>query len=97
LSYLENNLYIFFYLKGFYISKDEIFKCLRKLKNEKASGEDEIINEYIKSTVNQFINVYEKIFNVIFDNGIMQFQKRLQSEHIILSGISFAEARLVFT
>ena len=27
-------------------------------------GEDEIINEYIKSTVNQFINV-------IFDNGIM--------------------------
>jgi hypothetical protein len=34
-------------------------------------GEDEIINEYIKSTVNQFINVYEKLFNVIFDNGIM--------------------------
>jgi hypothetical protein len=27
-------------------------------------GEDEIINEYIKSTVNQFINF-------IFDNGIM--------------------------
>jgi hypothetical protein len=23
------------------------------------------------STVNQFINVYEKIVNVIFDNGIM--------------------------
>ena len=42
-----------------------------KLKNEKASGDDEIINEYIKSTVNQFINVYEKLFNVIFDNGIM--------------------------
>ena len=40
------------------ITKDEIFKCVRKLKNEKASGEDEIINEYIKSTVNQFINVY---------------------------------------
>jgi hypothetical protein len=37
----------------------------------KASGEDEIINEYIKSTVNQFINVYEQLFNVIFDNGIM--------------------------
>jgi hypothetical protein len=53
------------------VNKDEIFKCVRKLKNEKASGEDEIINEYIKSTVNQFINVYEKLFNVIFDNGIM--------------------------
>ena len=29
------------------IRKDEIFKCVRKLKNEKASGEDEIINECI--------------------------------------------------
>jgi hypothetical protein len=37
----------------------------------KVSGEDEIINEYIKSTVTQFISVYEKLFNVIFDNGIM--------------------------
>ena len=27
-------------------TKDEIFKCVRKLKNEKASAEDEIINEY---------------------------------------------------
>jgi hypothetical protein len=53
------------------IRKDEIFKCVRKLKNEKASDEDEIINEYIKSTVSQFINVYEKLFNVIFDNAIM--------------------------
>ena len=42
-----------------------MFKCVRKLKSEKASGEDEIINEYVKSTVNQFINVYEKLFNVI--------------------------------
>ena len=47
------------------ITKDEIFECVRKLKSEKASGEDEIINEYVKSTVNQFINVYEKLFNVI--------------------------------
>ena len=53
------------------ITKDEIFKCVRKLKNEKASGEDEIIKEYVNNTMNQFINVYEKLFNVIFDNGIM--------------------------
>jgi hypothetical protein len=25
----------------------------------------------MKSTVTQFINIYEKLFNVIFDNGIM--------------------------
>jgi hypothetical protein len=40
-----------------YISKEEMLKCIQKLKNEKACGEDEIINEYIKSTSNQFINI----------------------------------------
>ena len=54
-----------------YISKEEILKCIRKLKNEKACGEDEIINEYIKSTSNQFINIYEKLFNIIFDKGLV--------------------------
>jgi hypothetical protein len=48
-----------------YISKEEILKCIHKLKNEKACGEDEIINEYIKSTSNQFINIYEKLLNII--------------------------------
>jgi hypothetical protein len=33
-----------------YISQNEIFKCIKNLKNNKACGEDEIINEYIKST-----------------------------------------------
>ena len=31
-----------------YIQKDEIIKCIQKLKNNKAGGEDAIINEYIK-------------------------------------------------
>jgi hypothetical protein len=44
---------------------------MQKLKNEKACGEDEIINEYIKSTSNQFINIYEKLFNIIFDKGFV--------------------------
>ena len=40
-----------------YISKEDILKCIQKFKNDKACGEDEIINEYmyIKSTSNQFI------------------------------------------
>ena len=29
------------------ITKHEIFQCVRNLKNEKSSGEDEIINECI--------------------------------------------------
>ena len=34
-------------------------------------SKDEIINEYIKSTSNQFINIYEKLFNIIFDKGFV--------------------------
>jgi hypothetical protein len=36
------------------ISKEEIPKCIKKLKNNKACGEDKVINEYIKSTINTF-------------------------------------------
>ena len=54
-----------------YISQNEIFKCIKNLKNNKACGEDEIINEYIKSTSNRFIHIYEKLFNIIFDTGIL--------------------------
>jgi hypothetical protein len=53
------------------IEKEEILKCIEKLKNNKASGEDAIINEYIKATSDQFIVVYEKLFNLIFKSGIV--------------------------
>jgi hypothetical protein len=41
------------------------------LKNNKARGEDAIINKYIKTTSNQFIEIYEKLFNLIFDAGFI--------------------------
>jgi hypothetical protein len=47
------------------------FKCIKNLKNNKACGDDCIINEYIKSTSNQFIELYENIFNLIFKSGII--------------------------
>ena len=55
------------------ISREEMFDCIKKLKKDKASGEDGIINENIKYTAHQFINihVYEKLFNLIFDGGII--------------------------
>ena len=37
------------------ISKEEILKCIKILKNNKVCGEDLVINEYIKSTTNTFI------------------------------------------
>jgi hypothetical protein len=54
-----------------YISQEEILSCIKKLKNNKASGEDHIINEYIKSTSGLFFPIYEKIFNLIFETGFL--------------------------
>ena len=42
------------------ITQNEISKCIKILKNNKACGDDGIINEYIKSTSNQFIELQKK-------------------------------------
>ena len=42
-----------------------------ELKNNKACGEDYVVNEYIKSTSELFLPTYEKIFNAIFNSGVM--------------------------
>jgi len=41
------------------------------LKVNKSCGDDHIISEYIKSTYQLFISVYEKLFNTIFDHGVI--------------------------
>lgn len=53
------------------IEKEEILKCIKKFKNNKAKGENAIINEYIKATSDQFFVVYEKLFNIILESGIV--------------------------
>ena len=37
--------------------------------NNIACGENLVINEYIKSTRNIFIEIYEQLFNIIFETG----------------------------
>jgi hypothetical protein len=39
------------------------------LKTEKACGDDNIINEYIKSSAHLLIPIYVRLFNCIFDSG----------------------------
>ena len=51
------------------VTQDEIIKSIKQLKNNKASGEDEIRNEYIKATQQLMLPVYEKLFNLIFSSG----------------------------
>ena len=51
------------------ITADEIEKAIKRLKNNKASSEDEIINEYIKHSSQKMILLYVKVFNAIFNCG----------------------------
>ena len=53
------------------ISEKEIREAVRKLKNRKAVGVDMIANEYIKATIDIFISIYKRIFNLIFNEGII--------------------------
>ena len=56
------------------ITHDEITKCINTLKTNKSSGCDNVVNEYIKSTVNTMLNFYVILFNKIFDSGVIPSQ-----------------------
>ena len=51
------------------ITRDEILICIKKLKNDKASGDDMIRNEFIKSTSDMFLVLYVDLFNLISNSG----------------------------
>ena len=53
------------------ISAQEIDLCIKKLKTSKSSGLDNIINEYHKNTSHVLLPVYERLFNIILDTGII--------------------------
>ncbi|XP_053380331.1 uncharacterized protein LOC128548841 [Mercenaria mercenaria] len=53
------------------ITEKEILDAVKTLKNNKSPGCDEIINEHIKYTVHSMIHVYKKLFNLVFDHGII--------------------------
>ena len=46
-------------------------KFINNLKSAKSPGGDLILNEYLKSTKEIFLPVYETLFNKIFDSGIL--------------------------
>jgi hypothetical protein len=51
------------------ISAEEITKAGKNSKNNKSSGDNLIINEYISSSLDCMIDIYVHIFNLIFDTG----------------------------
>ena len=53
------------------ITADEIMAAAKSLHNNKSPGLDSIVNEHIKSTINIMTPIYVKLFNLIFDTGIV--------------------------
>ena len=53
------------------ITQEEILKCMKKNKNNEVCGDDLVINEYIKSTTEKCIELYETLFNLIFQSGVI--------------------------
>ena len=52
------------------ITENEIQSCINRLKNHKAPGPDNILNEYIKISTDILMPIYLKIFNMIFSTGL---------------------------
>lgn len=46
-------------------------KCIKSLKHNKSSGNDNILNEYIKSTAEILLPTYTAFFNLILDTGLI--------------------------
>ena len=53
------------------ITTDEIRKSALNLRNNKNPSNDHIVNEYIKNTLDIFLPIYESLFNLIFDTGLL--------------------------
>ena len=51
--------------------EDEILKTVKSLKNNKAPGIDDIINEQIKYSIQSMMKIYLKFFNLIFNSGMV--------------------------
>ena len=52
-------------------NEDEVMEAISQLKLYKATGVDRIMNDYIKITATLILPVYVKLFNTIFENGVL--------------------------
>ena len=53
------------------ITESEIIDAIKNLKNGKAAGIDNFVNEYFKYSQPKLISIYCKLFNIVFDTGII--------------------------
>ena len=53
------------------VTENEILTAVRSLKTNKSPGVDNIVNEQIKATISYMLPIYLKLFNIVFDTGII--------------------------
>ena len=68
LNFLENDNDV---ILNSQITDAEILKCINSLKNNKACSNDNIINEYIKSTSDIMLPLYNCFFNLVLELDIL--------------------------
>ena len=57
-----------------HVTTDEMLKLVRTLKNNKSSGHDQVLNEFLKYSPPKIIDMIVRLFNVILDIGIFPEQ-----------------------
>lgn len=53
------------------ISEKEVIDAIKSLKGNKACGGDMILNEFLKHAADKLMPVFVKIFNIVFESGIV--------------------------
>ena len=66
-----NNIHLDDDILDVHISENEIRQCVSSLKNDKSGGVDNIVKEYIKSSIDYMLPLYVKLFNIVLDTGIL--------------------------
>ena len=52
-------------------TEEEVSKQIKRLKNDKAAGIDNILNEFLKASPEKLITVITKLFNIVLDSGMI--------------------------
>ena len=52
-------------------SEADILQAIKSLKNNKSCGTDLILNEFLKCASGKMLNVFCKLFNIVFESGIV--------------------------
>jgi hypothetical protein len=68
---LPDNIPEYNYVINSDISEKEVNDAIRSLKNNKACGNDLILNEFLKNASGKLMPVFVEVFNIVFHRGIV--------------------------